>query len=222
MLLTGSRGPSMRSNITNGVAGLTDEVVAAAVRGSQPETARVVGAVAQHARLMVAARLSATPSQMHAVDDVAQVALGGLSTSLTRLENATVNGLKAYFSRIVAHKVADYLRQPSLAAPGPHPVSLDSTASGFSQPGPLWQLLSASGTSPASAAERVEQVTRLMTELGKLKPEHREAITLAFFDQLPTAVIAERLSISRPAASMLLVRAIKILRRNMTGSSELH
>lgn len=142
-------------------------------------------------------------------------------SSLQRLERRTVGGLKAYFSGIVAHKVADFLRQQPAAKAGGKPVSLDSTVAGFSEPGPLWQFLSASGTSPSSAADRADQVLRLMTELGKLKPEHREVITLAFFDQLPTGEIASQLSLTRPAASMLLVRAVKSLRRNMTGSSEL-
>ena len=70
-----------------------------------------MNALAPQARLMVAGRLCATPAQMHAVEDLAQNALGGLTESLGRLENCTVGGLKAYFSQIVANKVADYLRR---------------------------------------------------------------------------------------------------------------
>lgn len=54
-----------------------------------------------------------------------------------------------------------------------------------------------------------------MLELGNLKPEHREAITLAFFDQMTTREIAERMGMSRPAASMLLLRAVTALRHRM-------
>ncbi len=212
----------MRANLPGSVPNLTDEVVAAAAAGSELETARVVDALSQQSRLMVAARLSTSPARMSAVDDVAQAAILGLTSSLARLENQTVRGLKAYFSSIVAHKVVDFLRQQPKAGAGGKPVSLDSTVSGFSEPGPLWQLLSDSGTSPISAADRADQIMRLMTELGKLKPEHREVITMAFFDQLPSGEIAQRLNVSRAAAAMLLVRAIKALRRNMTGSSELH
>lgn len=211
----------MGSPLTSGVANLTDDVVAAAAGGSSGEVARVVAALAPQARLMVAARLSPTPTQFHAVEDLTQTALTGLTTALSRLENRTVRGLKTYFSVIVARRVADFLRSAPAGHAGARPVSLDSTVSGLSSSGPLWQLVSASGTSPLSAADRADQVDRLMSELGKLKPEHREVITLAFFDQLPTSDIAAQIGISRPAASMLLIRAIKTLRRNLTGSSEL-
>ncbi len=58
-----------------------------------------------------------------------------------------------------------------------------------------------------------------MIELGGLKAEYREAITLAFFDQMTTRDIAQRMELSRPAASMLLLRAVKALRRSMSGAT---
>lgn len=82
-------------------------------------------------------------------------------------------------------------------------------------------MLSASGTSPLSAADRFDCLQNVLGELGQLNERHREIITLAFFDQLATGEIADRLGISRPAASMLLIRAIKALRRRVTGSSQL-
>ena len=58
-----------------------------------------------------------------------------------------------------------------------------------------------------------------MIELGGLKSEYREAITLAFFDQMTTHDIGERMELSRPAASMLLLRAVNALRRSMRGAT---
>ena len=58
-----------------------------------------------------------------------------------------------------------------------------------------------------------------MIELGGLKSAYREAITLAFFDQMTTRDIAERMELSRPAASMLLLRAGNALRRSMRGAT---
>jgi len=207
------------SGAPNSASYLTDEIVAAAASGAESASATIASALSEQSRLMVAARLIPNAAQAQAVEDIAQLSVASLTTSLTRLEKRTVNGLKAYFSGIVAHKVADYLRQ---RGPKEGQVSLDTTIHRMSHAAPLWQLLSASGTSPLSAVDRADQIVLMMNELGKLKPEHRNVITLAFFDQLPTGEIARKLDVSRPAASMLLIRAIKALRRNMTGSSELH
>jgi hypothetical protein len=98
-------------------------------------------------------------------------------------------------------------------------VSLDTTVADFSEVGPLWKFLSISGRSPLSGAGLTDQVSLVLSELGRLKDEHREVITLTLFDQLTTAEVAERLGISRRAASMLFLRAIRSLRRRVTGSS---
>ncbi len=203
-----------------GVAGLTDDTVRAAAEGSREDLSRLLEALQTQVRLMVAARLSPTPAQLHAVDDTAQLVMTALSEGIARLERRTVAGLRAYASGIVARKVADLLRGRGEGGKQ-HPLarSLDSTVTAFSHAGGLWQLLSASDTTPRSAADRAEQVAILLRELGQLKAEYRQIITLAFFDQLPMAEIAEQLDKSRPAASMLLIRAVRALRRNMIGTS---
>ena len=58
-----------------------------------------------------------------------------------------------------------------------------------------------------------------MTALGQLKAEHREVITLVFFDELNVADAARQMGVSRAAAAMLLLRAVRGLRRQMTGKS---
>ena len=205
----------------HGPSEITDQMVSAAALGSKEELDRLALAVAPQTHLMVMARLSPTPAQFHAVEDITQSALAALAAGLGALDRQTVAGLRAFLSGIVAHKVSDYLRQrPGRERGGPSVASLDSTLAGFSQAGPLWQFLSQSGTSPPSAADRDERLRSVMVELGQLKPEYREVITLAFFDQLPTADIAARVGVSRSAASMLLIRAVKALRRTVTGSSQ--
>ncbi len=205
-----------------GATEITDAGVQAAASGSREDTARVLGAIQPQIRLMVAARLSPTPAQFHAAEDIAQQVSVGVTSGLNRLENRTLTGLKSYVSRIVANKVADYLRTHGAADGARANVrSLDSTVGGIAGAGPLWQLLSSGGTTPLSAVDRADRLRVVMLELGQLKAEHREVITLAFFDQLRTSEIAARLGISRPAASMLLIRAVKALRRYVTGSSEI-
>lgn len=204
-----------------GTAELTDGLISAAASGSKSDVAHLAKAMSPQVRLMVGARLSATLAQFHAVEDIAQQVMVGVTSGLGGLRNQTVAGLKAYTSRIVANKVADFLRRkPSPGTGKPFVRSLDSTVVGYSEAGPLWQFLSGTETSLLSAADRKDRMHAVTAALERLKPEYREVITLAFFDQLATAEIAERLGISRPAATMLLIRSIKALRRNVTGSSQ--
>ena len=199
---------------------LDDRIVAEAVGGSKEGLSQLSEALLPHVRGMITARLAPKLSQLHAVDEILQQVMMGLTSGIRRLEIQTLAGLKGFVSGIVRHQVSLFLAGRSGDLPGPRGASLDSTVAGCSQMGPLWQFISADGTSPLSAVARADQYARLIQELGRIKPEHREVITLAFFDQLPTGEVAKILGISRPAASMLLIRAVKSLRRSMTGSSE--
>jgi RNA polymerase sigma factor (sigma-70 family) len=165
---------------------------------------------------MVAARLSAKPSQAPLVDDVTQQAMTGIAVGLPRLENQTVAGLKAYASVIVARRVADCLQQMHVGPDGPAVRSLESTVRLTSRNGTLGSLLAASGSTPSRQATRAELLSRVLLELERMRPVYRDVITLAFFDQLTTEQIANRLEISRPAASMLLLRAVRKLRTSLT------
>ncbi len=203
-----------------GASELTDDLVTAAVNGAQADTTRMLELVSPQVELMVTARLSPTPGRLHDVQEISQLAMVALNRGLPRLRIRTVCGLRAFMSGIVARKVADHLKGRGEGdLTGPRPGSLDTTVRRTSGTGPLWQLLSASGRSPASEAARGELFERVMIELGQLKPEYREAITLAFFDQMTTRDIADRMAMSRPAASMLLLRAVNALRRSMNGAT---
>ncbi|MFU8829833.1 MAG: sigma-70 family RNA polymerase sigma factor, partial [Phycisphaerales bacterium] len=68
-------------------------------------------------------------------------------------------------------------------------------------------------------ADQAEQIESMLRHLGKLKEEYRRVLTYAFFDQLKTAEIAESMGISRPAASMMLLRAVRALRSSMTETA---
>lgn len=196
-----------------GAAQLTDQIVRDAVAGSRDALGRILDQIGPQVRLMVAARLSPRLSQIQDAEDLVQESLGALTRSICKLEAASVDGLRSYLSGIVAHQVAAYLRRrDSGGAAGRVQQSLDSAVSALSEVGPLWQFLSYSGTSPLSAADRADQARRLFVELGKLKAVYREVIALAFFDQLEPREIGARLGLSRRAASMLLLRAVRVLR----------
>ena len=200
---------------------VTDALVGAAAARSRSELDKLSGALVPQVRLMVAARLCAAPAQFHAVEEITQQALIAVTSGLDRLQDRTVAGLKAFTSGVVTHKVADFLRGRGRPGDGGRAQqSLDSTIAGLSGAEPLWTLLSASGTPPLRAAARAEQITLLFEQIGQLKPDYRAAITLAFFDQLSTKEVAERMETTRGAVSMLLMRAVKTLRRRIGGSSQ--
>ncbi|MCK4340466.1 MAG: sigma-70 family RNA polymerase sigma factor [Phycisphaerae bacterium] len=201
---------------------MTDEMVRAAAEGAEPERTRVLEALEPWVRLMVIARLGPPVAQIDGLKEVTQEVMVALTPGITRLENQTARGLRAFTSQIVRHKVSDLLsRQQKGVADGRPIRSLDSTVCRPSGAHPLWQLLSASGTSPGSAAARAEQIARLMAELGQLKPRYREVITLAVFDALPMAEIAREMGLAQPAtARQLLKRALLTLRRKMQDEGE--
>lgn len=99
---------------------MSDSIVAAAAGGSSPALARLAAALLPRVRFMVAARLSPTPAQFDAVEDITQAAMLGLAQGVGRLHHRTAAGLNAWMSRIVTHKVADYLagRGPAAAIGG--------------------------------------------------------------------------------------------------------
>jgi RNA polymerase sigma factor (sigma-70 family) len=201
-----------------GAGALTDQTVCAAAAGSRPDVVRVVEMLQPQVRLMVAGRLSPTPAQLDTVDELTQEVMLALTTSISRLESRTVDGLRAYLSGIVGHKVAGALQQQRRGGTGVRAQrSLDSTIASLSQAGPLWQFLSASGTSICTAIARAEMTERLLAALGKLQAQYREIITLAFFDQLSVSEIARQQGSSRPAVSILLIRAVQMLRQAMTA-----
>ncbi len=204
------------------IADLTDDIVVAAVRGARDAVDLVATAMSDRIRLMVYARLNPTAAQLDLVEDLTQQAMEALLRGLPELKAATVGVLRAFASTIVARRVADVLRNPAGAGRGKSaPASLDSTVAHLSTHGPMWQFLSASATSPLSAADRADQFQRTMSELSRLREEYRTVITLAFFDQLTTAQIAEQTGVSRQAAAMTLLRAVRALRERLTGNAEL-
>ena len=204
-----------------GAESINDETVRAAVQGVASERNKVLEALASQVRAMITIRLSPTPAQFHAVEDLAQQSLIALSEGLTQLRDARVTTLKSFASVVVGRKVADFLRQNNNSKPR----SLDSHDGSLpdgSAFGPLREILPASTISPRSLAVRADAIRQVVAELGRLKRNYREIITFAFFDQLPVNEISERMEMTRPAASMLLVRAVKTLRRNITGSSKVY
>ena len=203
----------MRMTVPDGDL-LTDDQVRAAVNGSAEAREGVLRTLARRIPAMVSVRLNPSAAQHHVVEDLAQEVLLSISEGLPRMREPTAIALKSMTSVITARRVADYLRT---AKGGDRPPvrSLDSSLHGATTSVFMRDLIPATSLTPRSAAVRAEGVRHTMGELSRLKDEYRDVITLAFFDQLPMAQVADRLSLTRGAASMLLMRAIKTLRENV-------
>lgn len=167
---------------------------------------------------MVEIRLAPTPAQLHEVDDLTQQVLLAVSEGLNGLRNQTPDGVRMYMSRIVTNKVADFLRSAN-TVDGARRASLESSVRNLASAGMLRDLLPASGLSACTSASQAELIELVTAELGRLNERYREVIALAFFDQLTIGQIAERLEMTRPAASMLLIRSVNALRQRVSEST---
>jgi len=202
-----------------GAETITDTQVADAAGGSESDREGIAMAIAPQVRAMVLVRLAPGISQDHAVEDLCQQALMDIIQGLATMRNPMVATLKRFASTVVSRRVADFINSGCVAR-ARTAGSLDSSIAALSSVAFMKDLVEASDLSPRSMAARTEQTRAVLEEMGRLKPEHRTVIALAFFDQLPIGDIAEHFGISRPAASMLLLRAVRTLRRNLTGTSK--
>lgn len=214
------------------LAAITDEMVVAAVNGDEQQRHQLFDQLTVQVRIMVNVRLNPALAQSHLAEDLVQETLLALSArdarGLASLERRTAAGLRAFASTIVSRRVADALRAKNRVAAGALPNRQRSLDSAFDPGrstcgggGPMWAMLSAGGASPLTEADRQDRFDQVMAGLSQLNEAHRTVITLAFFDQLETRDIAERMSLTRPAVSMLVIRAVKALRRHLTGSSRI-
>lgn len=197
---------------------LTDELVGAAAGGSNEAREAILRILARRIPGMVSVRLNPSAAQHHVVEDLSQEVLLSIAEGLPTMRERTAMALKAMTSVITARRVADYIRGVK-AGEQPPIRSLDSSLHGATTTMFMRELIPATSLTPRSAAVRAEGVRHTLGELSRLKDEYRNVITLAVFDQLPMAQVAERLDLSRGAASMLLMRALSALREGVGGKA---
>ncbi|MCB9855759.1 MAG: sigma-70 family RNA polymerase sigma factor [Phycisphaerales bacterium] len=206
--------------MTGSRAQFDDEAVRAASNGDSQQRSHVVTCLAEQVRTMVVIRLAPSPMRAQDVDDIVQESLAAISQALPAMREPSVGSLRALASTVVTRKVANYLADAKRRS-NEQAISLNVPMGDGSTVGALRHLLSASGISPGSIAARRELIHNLLLSLAAMKDTHREVITMAIIDQLPITEVAERMNLTRAAASMLLFRAMKTLRRNITGSSRI-
>ncbi len=151
---------------------MTDDMVQAAAKGSASARERPLELVASRVRAMIVARLSPSPGQFHAVDDLTQQALLARSEGLVRMRRSAVGALHSFASVIVSRVVARFLHESD---PGRAPgvASLDSSLHGGSASGLLRELVPTNGLSPSSAAARAEESRHAIAELSRRNARRR-------------------------------------------------
>ena len=183
---------------------MDDALVAAAVQGDRDAQSKLLAAVLPRLRKLALDRFDAADDRSDAIEDVAQNAIIALADGLKGLRRQTVEGVMAYASRILDHKIADSIRR----RPQSGTIALDASDAGN---GSLRDRLPCTGTTPSKAASRSDDYGRVRDILARMRDADREIVSLAFFEQLSTAEIASRLGIAREAASMRLLRALRVL-----------
>jgi len=118
----------------------------------------------------------------------------------------------AWLRRILAHNVADFVRQyrgtekrqvrreVRLANPA------ESGVGGAPEP-------AASTPTPSQEFLRLDHELRVTSAMAELPPDYQEVIVLRNLERLPFNDVAEQMGRSRPAAQMLWMRAIKKLQQ---------
>lgn len=199
--------------------GLTDPAVAAAAAGDVVARDQVVEAARGPARLHVLLELAPGRIDPNFADDILQEVLLALTVGLPRLQHQTAGGLKAFLAGIVKHKVQKALAAKPRAAAGLPLAALCGPAVADATQTTIGAWLAADTTGPATKAERGERLAQILAAMGQLSDGHREALRLAFFENLETGEIAERLDCSRNAAAMLLLRSVRALRAQLPPST---
>jgi len=204
-----------------GAAKLTDEIIRGAAEGSEGDLALVAEAMRPQIWAMVVVRLTPKPARFPDAEDLTQDAWLAVQKGIGGLRHQTVGGLRSYASTVVSNKVAAYFKNPAHMLGEKRITSLDEAVQRLSREGPLGAFLATADSSPSSKArasessrERQEQLSKALREMGRMRPEDRNVLVMALFDQLTTGQIAEKLGIKRPAAYQRVTRAlVKLLQR---------
>ena len=189
-------------------------LIARACSGRQDALSELLTTLRPRVQVMILARLSQHSDRQNATDEIAQEVLLGVSETLSQLRDQSVKGFRAWLSVMVSHKVSDFFRKHRQRSFGNiKPQGLTEPMS--SHLGTIWQGISKRDPTPSSRAATAEASGVMMEELGHLREDYRQAITLAFFDQLNSTEVGEIMGMKRTAAAMLIMRAVEQLRRRL-------
>jgi RNA polymerase sigma-70 factor (ECF subfamily) len=152
------------------------------------------------------------------VDDLLQDALLRAFTSLPQFRGETASEFHSWLAGIAHHTVLDRARRLTAQKQDyRREVALGEGGAA----GDVAQAAAAVLSSPSQALRREERLARLLAAVEKLAPDHREVIRLSLIEQLPSEEVARRLQRSPKAVSMLLLRAVRALKKSFGDTSSL-
>lgn len=190
--------------------------LALAQAGDRAAASRVGEALAPRIETMMRVRLAGWQLSWDLIEDLKQDVQVAVSRGLARLPERDAEGaLRAFLSTVVRNKVVDLMRRPRLrgAAPapaGPPPAPVTDVLGSL-------QALQASNSSPSSHVHRTLLFQQVLQSMADLPERQREALTLAFIDELDSRAIGEVLGCTRQAAAMLVLRSLRALRERWDG-----
>jgi RNA polymerase sigma-70 factor (ECF subfamily) len=129
-----------------------------------------------------------------------------------RFQGETEKEWMAWLRKILAHNVADFVRQYRGTAKRQigKEVRLRDPAASVSNLGGAPEPAAPIAT-PSQEFLRLDDELRVAAALGELPPDYQEVIMLRNLRRLPFNEVAEQMGRSRPAVQMLWMRAIKRL-----------
>ncbi len=153
--------------------------------------------------------------------DVVQETMLEAYRDFDRFQGTTEKEWLAWLRKILAHNVADFVRQYRGAAKrqvGREVPFRDAAASvsnlrGAPEP-------AAPIATPSQEFLRLDDEIRVAAALGDLPPDYQEVILLRNLRRLPFNEVAEEMGRSRPAVQMLWMRAIKRLQQALADEAQ--
>lgn len=202
--------------------GFGDEELLAAARGDKLGLDRICAALVPLVRTKVLAALCCTPGHFHAGEDLIQDVMAALLRGIPGLHTPILPVLRSYVHRTVHQRVNQYWRARYRQLPVTDDIRrARSLLDDASTRTCLGQVNGHDPTAgPYTRVDRAETFARVLLTLGTLSPPHREAVELAFFDQLETGEIGELLGITRNNAAMRLQRGLTELRQRLRAGEQ--
>ena len=192
----------------------TDELVEAARNGDNDACGRVLERFRPRLEVVIHLRMGAWLRALVDPEEVYQETCLRAITSLKsfewRSEASFFRWLGAIAENVIRNLVRYYRTHPT--------VSLtELLSSGSDHPGVLQ--LPGSAVTPPEAMRRRDRFDRLEAALDRLKVDHREVIILARIRGLRIKQVAKRMQRTPDATSMLLLRALRELRKHFGSTA---